>query len=117
MAKTLAQINEQIAKLQKQADEVRAKEISGVVARMKEAIAHYSLTPEDLGFTKRSSKAPAAAHRRATQKGRRKGAKKPVGAVRYRDELGNTWVGRGKRPEWFKAALAAGKKPEDLAVK
>jgi DNA-binding protein H-NS len=117
MAKTLAQINEQIAKLQKQAEEVRAKEISGVVARMKEAIAHYSLTAEDLGFTKRASRAPAAARKVAAKKGRRKGVKKTTGEVKYRDDAGNSWVGRGKRPEWFKAALAAGKTPEELAVK
>jgi DNA-binding protein H-NS len=27
-----------------------------------------------------------------------------------------TWSGRGRQPEWYKEALAAGKKPEDLAV-
>ncbi len=37
--------------------------------------------------------------------------------IRFRDEAGNSWTGRGKRPNWFKAAIAAGKKPEDLAVK
>jgi len=36
--------------------------------------------------------------------------------VKYRDEEGRTWTGRGKRPNWFKAALEAGKKPEDFAV-
>lgn len=27
-----------------------------------------------------------------------------------------TWSGRGRKPEWFAAALAAGKTPEDLAI-
>jgi DNA-binding protein H-NS len=27
-----------------------------------------------------------------------------------------TWSGRGKRPRWFNAALAAGKKEKDLAI-
>jgi DNA-binding protein H-NS len=36
--------------------------------------------------------------------------------IRFRDDAGNGWVGRGKRPNWFRAALAAGKTPEDLAV-
>ena len=28
----------------------------------------------------------------------------------------DTWSGRGRKPRWFIAALAAGKQPEDLAV-
>lgn len=28
-----------------------------------------------------------------------------------------TWSGRGKRPHWFKAALAKGKKEKDLLIK
>nr|MBA3478279.1 H-NS histone family protein [Lautropia sp.] len=36
--------------------------------------------------------------------------------VKYRDEAGNTWSGLGKRPNWFKSALASGKSAEDLAA-
>ncbi|AEI76524.1 hypothetical protein CNE_1c11690 [Cupriavidus necator N-1] len=46
-----------------------------------------------------------------------KAAAKPTSrkpAVRYRDELGNTWTGRGKRPGWVEAALASGKTLDDL---
>lgn len=28
----------------------------------------------------------------------------------------DTWSGRGRKPRWFVAALAAGKTPEDLAI-
>ena len=28
----------------------------------------------------------------------------------------DTWSGRGRKPRWFVAALAAGKAPEDLAL-
>lgn len=28
----------------------------------------------------------------------------------------DTWSGRGRKPRWFAAALAAGKSPEDLAI-
>lgn len=34
--------------------------------------------------------------------------------VRYRDENGNTWTGRGKRPGWVEAALKAGKTLDEL---
>jgi len=48
MAKTLAEIHQQIDKLQKAAEALKAKEKGGVVARIKDAIAHYELTPQDL---------------------------------------------------------------------
>ena len=51
MAKTLSQLNDQIAKLQKQADALKAKEAVGVVERIKQAIAHYGLTAADLGLS------------------------------------------------------------------
>lgn len=42
-------------------------------------------------------------------------AKRAV-AIKYRDKDGNTWTGRGLKPKWLSAALAAGKKIEDFAV-
>ena len=57
MAKTLTQLHAQIAKLQKEAEALKAKEIAGVVERIKVAIEHYGLTPADLGFTGRTTKA------------------------------------------------------------
>ncbi|RLK45972.1 H-NS family nucleoid-associated regulatory protein [Cupriavidus plantarum] len=36
--------------------------------------------------------------------------------VRYRDENGNTWTGRGKRPAWVEQALQAGKSLDELLV-
>jgi len=37
--------------------------------------------------------------------------------VKFKDDQGHTWGAIGKRPDWFKAALAAGKTPEDLLAK
>ncbi|OYU38045.1 MAG: transcriptional regulator [Pseudorhodobacter sp. PARRP1] len=31
-------------------------------------------------------------------------------------DLSDTWSGRGRKPRWFAAALAAGKQPDDLAI-
>jgi DNA-binding protein H-NS len=38
--------------------------------------------------------------------------------AKYRNPLNpnETWSGRGKRPRWFNAALAAGKKDKDLLI-
>jgi DNA-binding protein H-NS len=32
------------------------------------------------------------------------------------DDSTDTWSGRGRKPRWFAAALASGKKPEDFAI-
>lgn len=32
------------------------------------------------------------------------------------DNASDTWSGRGRKPRWFAEALAAGRKPEDLAL-
>ncbi|MFG5382625.1 H-NS family nucleoid-associated regulatory protein [Yoonia sp. R2-816] len=39
-------------------------------------------------------------------------------APKYADptDKTKTWTGRGKPPDWFKAALKSGKTPDDLAV-
>lgn len=36
--------------------------------------------------------------------------------VKFKDASGNTWTGRGSQPRWLRAALAAGKKLDDLRV-
>jgi len=118
MKKSYTQLLKQIETLQAEASKLRQQEIAGVVAKIREAIDHYGLTAADLGLSlaPAAKQAPAKKARKAAAK--RKGKAAPAGAaVRYRDEAGNTWVGRGKRPQWVRDALAAGKTLEDLAVK
>ena len=115
---TLAALNAQIAKLQAQAEALRAKEVAGVVARIREAIVHYGLTVADLGLDSAKSKAPKGAAVTAAPKPKAKPAgKKAARTIKFADGKGGTWSGIGKRPNWFKNALAAGRKPEDLLAK
>jgi DNA-binding protein H-NS len=128
MARSLADIQAEITKLKKEADKIRSVEIKEVVAKIRKAIAHYGLTPQELfGKGARASakadsgkaKGTAAKKGRVAKadKGKAKAPSKAPAVVRYKDEAGNTWVGRGKRPQWLRDALAAGKKLEDFAVK
>jgi DNA-binding protein H-NS len=124
---TLKAIQEQIAALQAKAAEIRQQEVGGVIAKIKDAIAHYGLTAADLGLAAAAPKAATAT--KTSKPGRKLGRKsggrpggsartgKPVRAAKYIDGQGNTWSGLGKRPNWFKAALAAGKKAEEMLVK
>lgn len=52
--------------------------------------------------------------RRAT--GRKAAAVSGPKAVRYRDQSGNTWSGRGPRPQWLKEALDAGRSIDEFKV-
>jgi len=114
MTKTYVQIQKQIETLQREADKLKRKEIDDVIAKIKEAIAVYELTAADLGFARGAAKAGAAPRKRGrpAAKGRAKSAAEP----KYRDESGNTWGGRGPRPQWLRDALGAGKSLQDFAV-
>lgn len=124
MPKSLAQIDAEIAKLQQQRAAVMAKEVDGVVARIKEAIAHYNLQVEDIfgpgaapkaAPTKTAASRPKPAAPRAGT-GRKGPAKGTKVAVKYRDDAGNSWTGRGSTPRWVREAMAQGATLERFLV-
>src|SRR5690606_7809713 len=108
MTKTYQQLVKQIESLKQQADQVRRKEVQGVVSRIKEAIEAYGLTQDDLfgKAAKGRSAAPTVARKASAAGGR----------ARFQDESGNSWSGRGPRPQWLKAALANGHSLDDFAT-
>ncbi len=138
--KTLAQIQSQIDKLQKEAESIRAREVADVVGRIKEAIAHYGLSAADLGLDRKTAargpvRKGAASGEKVREKARKKtlakapakksgskaAAGKPakaarVSVIKFADDQGHTWTGVGKRPNWFLAAIAAGKTADELRV-
>lgn len=114
MTKTYAQYIKQIEILKADAEKARRKEVQGVVGRIREAIDAYGLTAEDLGFAVKGKSAGKAA---PAKKRGAKGKAKPVAVVKFRNDSGGTWGGRGKRPQWLRDALAAGKTLADFAVK
>ena len=116
MTKTYAQIVKQIEILKLDAEKVRRKEIEGVVGRIREAIEVYGLTAEDLGFGGKAKAKGGKVAAPARKRGR-KAAPKAAGVVKFRNDSGGTWAGRGKRPQWLRDALAAGKTLQDFAVK
>lgn len=117
MAKTLNQIQKQIATLQKQAESLKARDLPGVVERIREAVAYYGITAGDV-FGAGGSAKKVARKAGAKRVGARKTAKRksPL-PPKFHDAAGNTWSGHGKRPNWYKDALASGKTLEDLLVK
>ena len=98
--KTYAAIKAEIAKLEKRAETLKKTEVAGVVARIKEAIAAYGLTVQDLFGG--SSRARAS---RVNDTKRKVARQSSVGVAKYRDPAtGKTWTGHGRPPAWVSAA-------------
>lgn len=104
MAKSLSQIQNQIQKLQKEAEAIR----SAVVARIRKEMAQHGLTVEDL-----------LAEARSTFVGNGRRAKSKAASTKppkYADGAGNTWGGMGKRPGWIREALEAGRSLDEFLL-
>ncbi len=115
MTKSYAQVVKQIEVLKLEAEKLRRNEVDGVIKRIREAISFYNLTAADLGLggkTRAAEKAVTPFKRK-----KRKAVAKAPAVVKFRNETGGTWGGVGKRPQWLRDALAAGKQLSDFAVK
>ena len=108
MTQTYLQVQKQIQALQREAEKLRVREMSGVIERIKVAIAEYGITAEQLGFG--STSKPVVAKKTP---GKSQGASK----AKYANGQGEVWGGMGPRPSWLRAELEAGKSLEDFLVK
>ncbi len=92
---TYRQLTEQLAKVQAQMAAAREKEMAAVIAQIKERIAEYEITAEELGFSDGRKHKPRSAKL----------------APKYRNpQTGQTWSGRGRRPAWL------GKRPDRFLI-
>lgn len=83
---TFKELQDQIAKLKQDAEEVRAREITSAIAQIKSLMNDYGITIQDIEGS-----------------GRRKGNKTvSLSNVQFKDDSGNTWSGRGRMPAWLK---------------
>lgn len=116
--KSFAEISKQISALTIEAEKVRKMELKTAIKDIKEKIAVFGLTAEDLGLNNNlKSKNPLSKRTKAGTKTRRENSKpKKKIPPKYADGLGNTWTGRGKQPLWVKSAINAGKSIESFLV-
>ena len=102
---TYAELQQKIAELKSQAEELRKRELAEIIADVKQKIAAYGLSAADLGL--QSSRESAAAPQNS---------KSPLKA-KYRDPTtGETWVGRGATPKWMRAYLEAGRNKDEFLI-
>lgn len=103
---TLAELLAQKAALDQAIASLQIEQRASAIAKVRELMAEHGLTVADLS-TRTATAAPKAP----------KAAGSAKVAAKYRDNAsGSTWSGRGLKPRWLTAALAAGKKTEDFAV-
>lgn len=113
----LIDIQTQIEKLQKQANDIKVREFDKTVQDILAKMQAFGITLKDLQPGKgRGRKAKAAPAKKPAGKS---DAKKPGIAVaaKYRGPEGQTWSGRGLTPRWLATLLADGRTKEDFAIK
>ncbi|WP_235580878.1 H-NS family nucleoid-associated regulatory protein [Pseudorhodoferax sp. Leaf265] len=126
--RTYAELQHEIEALQKQAEDVREKEIALVIGRIKEAVSFYGLVPADLfsapsGASATSKRAkgassasePSPISQKANRTARAKA--KPKAPPKFKDPSSEkTWNGVGKRPNWYVSAIEAGTDVAELII-
>lgn len=117
----LIDIQSQIEKLQKQANEIKAKDFNATVQEILTKMQAFGITVKDLQSPKatklaksgRAGKAKSSAAK-APKAARKAGT--PV-AAKFRGPNGETWSGRGLTPKWLASLVAQGQSREAFAVK
>jgi DNA-binding protein H-NS len=116
MARSYAELQKQIETLQREAANLKRQEIDEVIARIKEAIDVYGLTPADLGFQRAGRAGTRKRQRKVSKAATTTSSRKGAGVAKFKDASGNVWGGRGPRPAWLREALAAGHSLEEYRV-
>lgn len=115
----LIEIQSQIEKLQKQANEIKAREFDNTVQEILIKMQAYGIVLKDLRPVKvggAKAKFKIAAPAKSTgSKAKKKGA--TVVVAKYRGPNGEAWSGRGLTPRWLAALIAQGQAKEEFAIK
>lgn len=99
---TYSELMAQAQALMAQAEQARKDELATVLADIKAKMKQYGITVADLGGGASGKKAPKS---------------KSAAPAKYKGPNGELWAGGpGRKPEWVRAVLAAGKSIEDYRI-
>lgn len=113
----LIKLKQQIAEMQKQAAELQKKNRAAVLAQLREQMAAYGISAEELSRpAPRPRAAPAKAAKAPVSAPRGKKASTPAPA-KYHGPEGQQWSGRGPAPRWLADLLAEGRTREDFLIR
>ncbi len=100
---TLKEIQDQIAELQKQAEELKQAQRQEVIEKLKSEIEAYQVTAKELGFKK--SKPVNSASKSKIQR-----------PAKYKLN-DNTWSGQGRPPKWYSDYINGGGEVGKILIK
>ena len=100
----LIEINQKIAELQKQAEDLKISEREAVVADINAKINAFGLVATELAFPVKQRKVRASKEAKPQKPAK---SKNPVPA-KYKGPHGELWSGRGLQPRWLTQAINAG---------
>ena len=112
----LVKLRQQIAEMEKQATELQRKSRPTVLAQLREQMAAYSITAEELSRPAAKAARPKAL---LTKPASQPKGKKPAvpSPAKYRGPEGQQWSGRGIAPKWLNNLLIDGKTREDFLIR
>ena len=111
----LVKLRQQIAEMEKQATELQKKNRPAVLAELREQMAAYGITAEELSRPAPKAQKPRQPLAKAASpaKGKKPAVSSPA---KYRGPEGQEWTGRGTVPKWLKDLLVDGKTREDFLI-
>ena len=112
----LVKLRQQISDMEKQAAELQKKNRPAVLAELREQMAAYGITAEEL--SRPAARAPKTRQPAAKSMNPAKSKKPAVPSpAKYRGPEGQEWTGRGTAPKWLNALLVDGKTREDFLIR
>lgn len=115
----LIEIQNQIEKLQKQAQDIRSKEFANTVQDILAKMQAFGITIKDLQSAKPGKSVKAGRSKGKVASSKSAKVSKNSGAVvaaKFRGPNGETWSGRGLTPKWLSALVAQGRTKEEFAI-
>ena len=112
----LVKLRQQIADMEKQAADLQKKNRPAVLAELREQMAAYGITAEELSRPAAKAARPKAAQAKAASlsKGKKPAVPSPA---KYCGPQGQEWTGRGTVPKWLNELLVDGKTREDFLIR
>jgi DNA-binding protein H-NS len=117
----LIDIQSQIEKLQKQANDIKSKEFAATVQEIQAKMQAFGITAKNLQSTRGvkggrgKAKSALAKAPKAVKTPKMRKPSAPV-AAKYRGPNGESWSGRGLMPKWLSALVAQGQTKESFSV-
>ena len=111
----LVKLRQQIADMEKQAAELQKKNRPAILAELREQMAAYGITAEELSRPAPKTQKPMQPLAKAASptKGKKPALPSPA---KYRGPEGQEWTGRGTAPKWLNELLVNGKTREDFLI-